>query len=285
MSTLDAPALADVQTETAAAFHAGLAAAEPHHLDEDHRFHVLTPADGSGPVLIDLVERRQALAATPLRKKGAVAVHTAEALVDYVVRHHDASTEVWSDSETARIFAVLNGNAIDEPGHSDHTALLTLRKTDAWKAWEAASGKLGSQVALAELIEERAVDVVNPSSAVLLEVAQTFKGARSADFESSHRLSTGEVSFVYREQVAASAGKKGELAIPETFELALAPYEGSPTYKVIARLRYRISEGSLAIGFVLERPKDVLLAAFNDVRAEVENGVPEGTPVLAGWPR
>lgn len=285
MSTDNTPAFADVETETAAAFHAGLAAAEPHALDEASRFYVLTPADGSTPVVVDLLERTQALAPTPLRKKATVTVHTAEALVDYVARHHSLHTEVWSDSESARILAVLNGNAIGQPGHGDHTALLTLRKTDAWKAWEAASGKLGSQVALAELIEERAVDVVNPSSAVLLEVAQTFKGARSADFESSHRLSTGEVSFVYREQVNATAGKKGEVAIPETFELALAPYEGSPTYKVIARLRYRISEGSLAIGFVLERPKEVLLAAFNDVRAEVENGVPEGTPVLAGWPR
>ncbi len=281
MSTTDLEA---AETETEAAFRAGMMAAEPHPIGSDNRFYVVTPADGSTPVVIDLLDRTQHLADTPLRKTGQVTVHTAAALVGYVQRHHTPHTEVWSDVERPAIFAVINGNAKATPGHGDHAALLTLRKTDAWKAWEAASGRYGTQLQLAELIEDRAIDIVNPSSAALLEVAQTFKAARQVDFESSHRLSTGEVSLVYREQNNASAGKKGELAIPETFELALAPFEGSPTYKVIARLRYRITEGSLAIGFVIERPKDILASAFEDVHTEVALALPQGVPMLSGWP-
>lgn len=284
MSATDNLTVAGDGTETTAAVVAGIMAAEPHPLDEANRFYVVTPADGSAPVVIDLLDKAQHLAEHPLRKRGRYIVHTAEALVDYVTRHHVPGTEVWSDAERAQIHAVIDGHATDVAGHGEHTATLQLRKTEAWKAWEAASGRFGSQVQLAELIEDRAIDIVSPSAAVMLEVAQTFTAARSVDFESSQRLSTGEVSLVYRETTNATAGKKGQLTIPEVFELALAPFEGSPAYKVIARLRYRISEGSLSIGFVLERPKDVLLAAFNDVRADVENGLPDGVPVLAGWP-
>lgn len=271
-------------TDTQAAIDAGVKIAEPHPLDEAHRFYALTPADGSEPVVIDLKDRAQHLADAPLRKSGAVVVRTAASLVAYINRHGTPGTEVWGDVERVAIRAVLNGDAIDGPGHGDHAATLQLRKTPSWLAWEKASGALGSQLALAELIEDRAIDIVSPPAATLLEVAQTFKAARSVDFQSSNRLSTGDVELVYREQTDASAGKKGELTIPETFELALVPFEGAGTYKVTARLRYRISEGRLAIGFVLERPDDVLRMAFDDVASEVETGIDKDIPVLTGWP-
>ncbi|MCV2395951.1 YfdQ family protein [Actinotalea sp. M2MS4P-6] len=271
-------------TDTQDAINAGVKIAEPKPLEEHNRFYALTPADGSAPVIVDLLDKAQHLAETPLRKTGLVILHTATSLVAYINRHHTEGTEVWADVERSAIRAVINGNATNTPGHGDHIATLMLRKTPSWLAWEKASGQMGSQVRLAELIEDRAIDIVKPASADLLEVAQTFKAARSVDFESSQRLSTGEVAIVYREQVDAKAGRKGELTIPETFELALVPYEGSPTYKVTARLRYRIAEGQLSIGFVLDRPEDVLRAAFDDIAVEVESGIDEGTPVLTGWP-
>lgn len=84
-------------------------------------------------------------------------------------------------------------------------------------------------------------------------------------------MQSGETQLNYTEQQNATAGKKGQLAIPDTFHIGIRVYDnlGQP-YKLGARFRYRINGGNLALGYRLTRPKDVLQAAFDDVVAEVE---------------
>ncbi|MEJ7707994.1 MAG: DUF2303 family protein [Nocardioidaceae bacterium] len=105
---------------------------------------------------------------------------------------------------------------------------------------------------------------------------------RSAS-ESSQRLASGERKLSYREDITAQGGRKGDLKIPEAFTIGLAPFEGSPGYKVSVRLRYRIESGQLRIGYVLDRPEEVLRTAFNDVLADISAGIGD-VPVLRGRP-
>ena len=269
------------ETEVGSAIGAGLAMGAPQRLDMDGRFFLVRGAAGAAEV-IDLEEHRVLLADHPRRKRSKVSVYTAEALVEYVNRHRTEGTEVWANAEVPAITAVINGDAINSAGWGDHFATLRLRKTDSWKAWERASGTMGSQIALAELLEERAPDIIDPPGADLLEIAQTFNAARSVDFKSTERLSTGEIGITYIEQTKASAGKSGKLTIPDEFTLALVPFDGSPAYKIIAKLRYRLSEGTLQIGFKLLRADDVLKAAFADVLTEVKEGIGHIAPIYDG---
>ncbi len=59
--------------------------------------------------------------------------------------------------------------------------------------------------------------------------------------------------------------------IPKTFTIGVAPFEGCQLYAVDARLRYRISEGRLTLGYQLDRPEDVLRTAFDDVLKQVQD--------------
>ena len=61
--------------------------------------------------------------------------------------------------------------------------------------------------------------------------------------------------------------------IPEEFTLGLAPYEGSDVFKVVARLRYRITEGRLELWYDLRRPHTVLEQVFTDAVAAVQAGL------------
>jgi len=268
--------LQSLPSDVQAALDAGTALAEPQPLgDEGRFFSVITPA-GAVHRVIDLEEHLDEFRDRPRRKAGTVTVHTASTLVAYLAKHGLPETELWADVTSSRIVAVVNAHqpsrnendlVLDEgdAGWSDHRAQLTLHKTPAWVAWLARDGKLSGQVEFAEHLEDRAVDIVTPTAADMLEIAQSFTANRRVAFDSSQRLSSGQVQLRYHEEIDAKAGPRGELAIPEKFEVALQPYEGSPFYKLQARLRYRITDGTLRIGYALERPDDVLRNAFTDV--------------------
>ncbi|MER7070952.1 DUF2303 family protein [Terrabacter sp. NPDC000476] len=232
--------------------------------------------DGFTHQVIDIrAELHEELERRPDRKRGGYTVTDVPSFVDYLGKHALPETELWANVTTGTVRAVINahqgahlGDEVSA-GHEDHTATLHLATTDDWKDWTARDGKLATQLDFAEFIEDHLPNFVSPSAADMLELAQTFQATTKVDFESSQRVKSGETQLRYVEQQSASAGKKGGLAIPDTFDIALQPFEGSPLYKVQARFRYRISDGHLALGYRLTRPKDVRKTAFDDVVAQV----------------
>ena len=260
-------------------------AAAPHELTPGS-IYALVDNDGKIHELnLDRDEYRD----TPRRKKGTVIAHDANAFTTYVGKHRLASTEVWADEEGTRVVAVLNAHQESDSqidagpaGWSDHRVLYAVRKTDAWKAWLAHDRIWHTQTDFAEHIEDRVIDIVNPTGATMLELAQSISGTVGVTFESSKRLSTGEGRLEFKETVDAKAGHRGQLDIPETIELALVPFQGAPAYKVKARFRYRINGGKLALSYALERPEDVIREAFADVISSIAADV--DAPVLMGWP-
>lgn len=271
-------------------------AAEPTELDEAIRFHtVVAPGgqDEAGSVqVIDLEAVRDELEYRhrPRRKKGTYRVHDADSLVAYLAKHADADSEVWADTVEAKIVGVIDAHRQEAIGdgqrHEEHRVEYAVLHTKSWKAWIANDGKLVDQSTFAELIEDRSLDIVRPSAADMLELAQSFRATTDVSFKSSKRLGNGERQFEFREQVDAGAGRDGQMEIPETFDLALQPFEGAERFKVTARFRYRINNGHLAIGYKLERPEDVLREAFLDVVGKVQSGVTEldrlNSPIFLG---
>lgn len=276
----------DTRTDAQAVIDAATRAAGAHELNEDARFHVVTSPDGTIKV-IDLEDHRDDHRDAPRRKTGSYAVDDAASFLAYLTKHGDADTEVWADTARACVTGVLNANEGGVARFEDHRVLYAARPTDAWKAWLALDGKLIDQSTLAEHLEDRALDIIDPSAADMLELAQTFTATIGVNFESSKRLSSGERQLEYREQVDAKAGRAGRLDIPEKFVLALQPYEGSEKYKVTARLRYRITDGTLRIGYRIERPEDIAREAFTGVVTEIQTALTDtvtSTPVLFGRP-
>lgn len=228
--------------------------------------------NASSDEIVDIRDRiRAEQTLPPARKSGSYAVTDAPSFVGYLDKHGEARTEVWADVDAGTVRAVINAHfqGFDLAGHQDHTLTLCLTTTDDWRAWTGRDGKLVPQLDFAEFIEDHLPNFVNPSAADMLELAQTFQATTKVDFASSQRVKSGETQLQYQEEQNATAGKKGTLAIPDTFELALQPFEGSPAYKVQARFRYRIEGSRLTLGYRLTRPKDVRKAAFDDVVAGI----------------
>lgn len=224
----------------------------------------------------------------PRRKHGVVHLHTPSSLTRYVCAHAGVATMLYADATRAAVVAVLNDHQAvvdgNEPGWGDHIAGLTLRHTPEWVAWAGASGMWKEQDEFAEFVEDHIDDVVSPAGAELLELARTFEATKGAEFRSAIRLDSGQRQLTCAETITARAGQTGQIVIPERFTLGLAPFEGVDPYRIEARLRYRINDGSLLLGFVLDRTERLLRAVFDDIvqRIEVETGRPVINGVYSG---
>lgn len=251
-------------------------APQPLDLGQVYAFH--TP---DGVQLVDLYNEHRA---EPERKTGTTTVRDSASFVTLWEKHSDDQSEVYADAEALTVTAVLNASGAEEheARYGDHRLVLGLRKTQAWNEWIAQDGKSMSQEHFALFLEDHLPDLQEPAAAEMLEIAQSIRGTTKAEFASGTRLQSGQRTFQYTEEVKATAGK-GQIAIPETFKLGLVPFEGANGYNLTARLRFSIGRDSgLTLGYKLERPGDVLKAAFEDIRKAIADQI--STPILNGTP-
>lgn len=276
----------------------GAQAMEPHLVELEGHEPFLAAHLGGRLVTKGLEEFAEA----PYRQRGAFVADTPQGFVDYVLDHRQPGTGVFLRLQPPSVHAVLDGhtagrNAVDAPevpgsfgglddaGHGEHTATLQFLETPDWQAWVSNSGKLMPQVRFAEFIEDHAGVIIEPTAADMLEVATTFEARKSVEFVESTRLTSSTRGLTYKETSTAKAGEKGHLEVPEFIRLLLQPFRGAPTYEVRARFRYKIEDGKLAVGYVLDRPDKVLEAAVTDAHLLIKEGVREaGVRTYEGAP-
>lgn len=264
---------------TQAVIDTAIASCVPQPLDDAAPLYSVVVPEGGEHVVVDVGNLLAAYQDTPRRKKGSVALTIPASLTQYVNRHKVPGTEMFADWRQRKVVAVLNDHDTDGPGWGDHRAVLTLVPTPEWMRWTAHDNKYLSQVEFAEHIIDTTADVVDPSAADLLEMAETFEATKQVNFRSGSRLKDGQRQLNYVETIEAQAGRHGDVTIPDAILLNLSPFDGADLVALSARIRYRIDSGSLRIGYVLDRPDLVLREAF----AQVTSGVEEQTGITALW--
>jgi uncharacterized protein YfdQ (DUF2303 family) len=105
---------------------------------------------------------------------------------------------------------------------------------------------------------------------MMLEVAKTLEAKTLVEFKSGVRLENGDHQIKYVSETTGRAGGNGDLEIPSIFSLGIAPYMGGPAYKIQARLRYRITEGHLALWYELVNPHKVIESAAKEIVAAIK---------------
>lgn len=246
----------------------------------DIRVVVLRDAEGCEHVeVVDLEDKLE----EPRRKLGVFRPADVASFVDYTKNHHDDNdSTVWIERESATITAILNDHSEAHAGWGDHQAVLVLERTPEWKHWKDGDGKWFSQADFAEHVQHGIGEIVVPEPATMLEIAQSLEGKVEANWQAARRLDNGEVGFRYTETVTAGAGREGSLEIPAGFTLEVIPFYGEDRYPVAARLRYRVREGVLTIGYQLVQPHEVELSVLHQVQTRLTETFPR---VYMGKPR
>lgn len=223
---------------------------------------------------------------TPRWTERTVTFRDVESFGQYLTKHYDTDAlEVWADVDRRELVAILDApESYTSPRRCAHVAKLALQHTPEWLGWREMSGRLSSQGDFAEWIEERAADIVEPDPATMLELAQSFQAKTRVQFESASFLADGRRALEYREDVEARAGAKGQIEIPATFALGVRVFVHGEPYKVMARLRYRMRDGALSIGYKLIDPDALVRAAVDDVIEALAPLLPDNIPVWHGKP-
>lgn len=216
----------------------------------------------------------------PARKRGAWKFGDAASFVAYY-KQHQLGSVIYGRIDPPRFLAVFDDHREYEPGWRDHTAEYACSLSAEWKTWTGNNKKAMPQEVFAQFIEDNLPDIVEPSAADMLEISRTLEAKTKVNFASGIRLDNGQVDLTYQETIEGTAGK-GKLQIPETFAVGIAVLEGGPKYKVTARLRYRIKDGSLALWFDLLRPHKVLEDAVLDIWKQIAEQT--GQTILNGDP-
>lgn len=270
----------DIHTEAAAVEDIAIRAAEHQQLDPNELHSVVLPVGYSQKVL-DL----EGYLDRPERLRGSTNLHDADSFIRLVAEHEGSFTHVYASQEDVEFVGVFNdptGGADGSTGWADHRALLRLQHTPEWLHWAGRDGKMLTQATFAEHIEDGLLEIVEPNAAEMLELAQTFHAHTGVQFKSSQLLDSGERQFVYEEAQTTRAGRDGKITVPKEFVLAIKPFDGSDLYKVRARLRHRAREGSLELGYRLDRPHDVIRTAFDDTVSKIDEAIT--SEVLRGTP-
>lgn len=151
----------------------------------------------------------------------------------------------------------------NEPRWGDHTAKLELQLSQEWKDWKELNDEFQSQEAFALFVEDNSKCFVEPDSATMMEVALEIQAKSGVEFEQSKRLSNGATSFVYREEINATA--KGQMEIPSDLKIGLKVFEGitevgedsktdipkTVRYELLGKFRFSIRQKQLNLKYKL----------------------------------
>ena len=176
----DPQGMGDIQ----AAIAAGAALGDP-------RQPVAEPGAGVFTVLPNTyrIESLENYLPRPLRIDQKVILHDADSFIAYVNDFRLAGpSRIFFDVGQEQFNAIIDYHEIQTPSWCDHTAVFKPRKSVEFETWMATNRKAMTQVDFARFLEENLPDVVEPESAVLLQVALTFEAKKSVEFASGVRL-------------------------------------------------------------------------------------------------
>lgn len=221
-----------------------------------------------GMQILDLSDLAEQFRDRPHRLQQTMLVHSAESFVEYFNRFANENSSIAIDHENGKIVGVLDYHESEsEPRYGSHKVVYKFPHTPEYTKWMALDNERLDQETFALFIEERYCDIIEPSAADMLQVALTLKAKQSVTFKQSTRLENGQIQFVYDEKIDGTAGlEAGTMKIPEVFKIQIQIFRFGDSYKIAARLRYRISSGGLKMWFTLINPE----RSFDDAVAGIE---------------
>lgn len=235
--------------------------------------HAAVPRDTEHPYVVVpqnyKVESLEKLLPNPLLKRQVVNCGEAASFARYITDHGKAEeTAVFAMPNPAggQFVAVLDyhkpGGA---PSWCAHKATFNCPFSQLWQLWSKSHNAYMPQREFAEFIESNTAQIVSPTAAEFLEIAQTLTARSSVAFTGSTRLDSGRDQLTYEATTETKAGEKGNLSLPAMFTLGLPVFEGGPKWEIKARLRHRINESKkLELKYELVNSQLTVRAAWDE---------------------
>lgn len=223
-----------------------------------------------GSELINLEAQGKA----PARKRGDLTFHDAASFSRYVKTFATASTTIFADFQSGAYFtAVLDyHDPHGAPGWREHRASFKPVPTREYGDWVGRNKVKQSQKEFALFIEDHLPEIVEPSSATIMEMSRNLYVKSNAEFSSAIRTDNGNEALNYIENTETTIGKTGTIPVPNAFAIGIGVFEGGEKYKINARLRHSIADKKLSFTYELVNIHMALRDALNELMAKIKEG-------------
>lgn len=240
----------------------------------------------------------------PRRRKGVAKFQDLASFTAHATRFKDADSALFANPEptSPTMTSLLDyhrAGSGGSPRFGEHRGVYAFPLSEEWKAWREKNAKVMLQSEFAEWIENRILDVADPTGAGdnsrafaetagavfaspsrLLELSRGLTMRVGAKIQNVVNLGTGEaqMQFVTEHQDASGA----PLKVPSAFLLALPVFQNGAPYEVCARLRYRNKDAAIVWFYELYRPERIFEHAFKEACAQAQSET--GLPLFVGSP-
>lgn len=213
------------------------------------------------------------------RFRGTLRTSAIPDFVEYVNRHCREATGpacfVNQDEMSAQV--IFNLGSIEQAGHGDDTAQLTLKPTAAYASLCAVLGRGMTQQTLAEWLEDWAPHIAAFAHDDPMTIAAAINGVRKMTIKQvSERNSTvGDLS-ASRSAMDEIEARSQEI-LPTAFAFSVAPYEGLQVAQIRLRLAVIVSGESMVLKLRWvgeEAQREAFAAEFKQVLAGQLKTVP-----------
>lgn len=248
-----------------------------------HQKHAIAVTEDHG-LQVEDIEVDPTSFPVPMRVRGERIVSDLDSFLAELKRRPLTETDstLWGSAERGVLTAVYNDHAANgtDAGWRDDKLGLALVPDPYWARWHEISGKPYRQNDFGDVIEELLHTVIEPDQADLLEIIDSIRASTSGEFESKIERANGSQKLVYKQEHNVSAGRTGQLEVPQTLTLSLRPWDGHPeNYQVSAWFRVNPSGGSLTLAVKLKPTREIVRAAWLTITDKVQQDT--GKPVYA----
>jgi len=242
--------------------------------------------------------------AHPERARGTAQIGDIASFIDFVNRTKLTESVIFASNSRKEpsLVAVFDYNAPNDgtPGWGQHRAEHVFPLSDEWKQWVGGNKRLMKQAEFAEWIEDRILDVADPSLATdrtkeilnalggelpaspakLLALSKGLTVHVQSQLENHVKLDSGEVNLVWKTEHQDGQGSK--LVVPGAFLVAVPLFQGGPKYPIIVRLKYRAGQGAVEWSYALYRTEEFFDLAIAESCKQVREQT--NLPVYVGIP-
>ncbi|MCW6569640.1 YfdQ family protein [Yersinia ruckeri] len=203
------------------------------------------------------------------RFRGNLKTNSIDEYVKYSSGYAGNGVRCFIDADDMSAKTVFNLGTLEEPGHADNTANLSLKKTAPFRELLAIDGQKKRQKELAEWLEDwREYLMAFDADGNILDIRQAVGAVRRITIESTSSADHEDNDFSGKRSIMETVEAKSKDIMPAGFEFKCVPYEGLGERRF--KLRYSILTGGdvpvLVLRIVqLEGEQEKIAQEFRDL--------------------
>lgn len=176
------------------------------------------------------------------RFRGAMETSNIDEYVKYSSGYAGDGVRCFIDADEMRAETIFNIGTLENPGHADNTASLSLKKTAPFRELLNIDGRKQAQKELAEWLEDyREFLLAFDADGVVLDIKKAVGAVRRITIEQTSSADHEDQDFSAKRSVMESVEAKSKDVMPAAFEFKCIPYEGLGERRF--KLRYSILTG------------------------------------------